>query len=168
MFNPDNKKSSIVSMLAESFVSYVEMRTLYSAMILEKMLISVPDAFPGETDDQYKRIKKTANLIMLLPEETASEILGEFRCFTSEDDTYLLDTFVFEIARTTEFDISVFMEALSEFAAFDSSEPFGGIDKARIITEGALGTQRTIDCINRLTDSLTATADEIDGDKDRH
>ncbi|MGL4368888.1 MAG: hypothetical protein ACRCUT_04345 [Spirochaetota bacterium] len=167
-----NQKAAFVHMLAESFAVYAEKYPYQCAMILEKMLFPESGDYPEEPDAVPERINKVVSLLLVLPEKTAGEILGEFRCMSNEEnenvDDSFLDQFIFEMARIEGFDPYLFSDALSEFAFMETAEPFGGIDRTRIIGEEAFGTKRMIDCINRLTDMLTASGSEPEEDAGTH
>jgi len=169
---PYNQKSALSQMLIDAFSSYAEKNTALTAMILEKMLFPESDD-AQETDDKESdgfsdRLKKVVHLIMVLPEKTASEIMGSFRCLSDEEDLDFFDMFIFEMARIDNFNPCLFSDALGGFSSLESAEPFGGIDRTRIIGENAFGTKRMIDCINRLTENLLASSEKPDDESGTH
>ena len=149
------QKSTFAHMQAATFSSFAAQYPQRTAMILEKML------FP-DTDDyesgrcELEVLRRVIHLVMVLPENPAAEVLSAFRCLSDESDHDFFDQFTFEMARIAEFDPFFFADALADFTIAEAAEPFFGIDRVKVIGEKAFGTQRMVDCINRLTDELEA------------
>ncbi|HEX3031769.1 MAG TPA: flagellar motor switch protein FliG [Bacillota bacterium] len=94
--------------------------------------------------------QKAAILMISLGPELASQIFKHFR----DDETEKIS---FEIANLRRVDGADKDEVLNEFHQLCVAKEFisqGGIDYAREVLERALGTQKAIDILNRLTSSL--------------
>ncbi|HRY54090.1 MAG TPA: flagellar motor switch protein FliG [Spirochaetia bacterium] len=93
---------------------------------------------------------KAAVFLVTLGSEISAEIFKHLR----EDE---IETLTFEIARLDSIEPDVKDQVLTEFQELMMAAEFitsGGIDYARELLEKALGSQRAIDIINRLTSSL--------------
>ncbi len=94
--------------------------------------------------------QKCAVFLITLGSEVASEIFKHLR----EEE---VETLIFEMARFDKVKPEEKEYVLSEFNDLMMAQGFitaGGIDYAREVLEQALGTQKAIDVINRLTSSL--------------
>jgi len=94
--------------------------------------------------------QKAAVFLVTLGSEISSEIFKHLR----EDE---IETLTFEIARIDKVDPGDKDKVLMEFQELMMAQEFisnGGIDYAREVLERALGTQKAIDIVNRLTSSL--------------
>ncbi|MEQ9363505.1 MAG: flagellar motor switch protein FliG, partial [Leptospirales bacterium] len=94
--------------------------------------------------------QKAAIFLITLGPEIASEIFKHLR----EDE---VETLTFEMARVDKITPEDKEQVLVEFNQLMMAQEFittGGIDYAREVLERALGTQKAIDIINRLTSSL--------------
>ncbi|HPA62706.1 MAG TPA: flagellar motor switch protein FliG [Spirochaetota bacterium] len=94
--------------------------------------------------------QKAAVFLVTLGSEISSEIFKHLR----EDE---IETLTFEIARIDKIDPADKDKVLMEFQELMMAQEFisnGGIDYAREVLERALGTQKAIDIVNRLTSSL--------------
>ncbi len=93
---------------------------------------------------------KAAIFIVTIGPEISSEI---FKYLKEEE----IEQLTFEIARLDKVDPSEKEKVLSEFQELMMAQEFisnGGIDYAREVLEKALGSQKAIDVINKLTSSL--------------
>jgi len=94
--------------------------------------------------------QKAAIFIVSLGQEVAAEVMKHLR----EDE---VEQLTFEIARMDKVTPDDKERVLEEFQELMMAQEFitsGGIDYAREILEKALGTQKAIDIVNRLTSSL--------------
>lgn len=94
--------------------------------------------------------QKAAIFLVSLGSDTSSEIFKHLR----EDE---IEQLTFEIARLDKIEPSDRDRVLQEFQEMMMAQEFitnGGIDYARDVLERALGTQKAIDIVNRLTSSL--------------
>ena len=94
--------------------------------------------------------QKAAIFLITLGPEVASEVFKHLR-----DDE--VETLTFEMARLDKVTPEDKEQVLIEFNELMMAQDFitsGGIDYAREVLERALGTQKAIDIINRLTSSL--------------
>jgi flagellar motor switch protein FliG len=94
--------------------------------------------------------QKAAVFLVSLGSETSSEIFKHLR----EDE---IEQLTFEIARLDRIEPEDRDKVLQEFQEMMMAQEFiqnGGIDYARDVLERALGTQKAIDIVNRLTSSL--------------
>ncbi len=94
--------------------------------------------------------QKAAILLISLGPDLASQVFKHFR----EEETEKIS---FEITNLRRVDNKTKDEVLSEFHQLCIAKEFisqGGIDYAREVLERALGTQKAIDILNRLTSSL--------------
>jgi flagellar motor switch protein FliG len=94
--------------------------------------------------------QKAAIFLVTLGSEISSEIFKHLR----EDE---IETLTFEIARIDKVDPADKDKVLMEFQELMMAQEFisnGGIEYAREVLERALGTQKAIDIVNRLTSSL--------------
>jgi len=94
--------------------------------------------------------QKAAVFLVTLGSEISSEIFKHLR----EDE---IETLTFEIARIDKVDPADKDKVLMEFQELMMAQEFisnGGIAYAREVLERALGTQKAIDIVNRLTSSL--------------
>ena len=99
---------------------------------------------------QYTGRQKAAVFLITLGSDVASEIFKRLR----EDE---VETLIFEMARIEKVTPEEKESILTEFNEMMMAQGFitaGGIDYAREVLEQALGTQKAIDVINRLTSSL--------------
>src|SRR5262245_45957411 len=94
--------------------------------------------------------QKASVFLVTLGPEVASDIFKHLR----EDE---IETLTFEMARLDKVSPEDKEHVLLEFNELMMAQSFittGGIDYAREVLERALGTQKAIDIINRLTSSL--------------
>ena len=94
--------------------------------------------------------QKAAIFLVSLGSEVSSEIFKHLR----EDE---IEQLTFEIARLDRIEPEDRDRVLQEFQEMMMAQEFiqnGGIDYARDVLERALGTQKAIDIVNRLTSSL--------------
>ncbi len=94
--------------------------------------------------------QKAAVFLVTLGSDVSSEVFKHLR----EDE---IETLTFEIARLDKVEPDDKDKVLQEFQEMMMAQEFitqGGIDYARDILERALGTQKAIDIVNRLTSSL--------------
>ncbi|MDX9957747.1 MAG: flagellar motor switch protein FliG, partial [Spirochaetia bacterium] len=94
--------------------------------------------------------QKAAIFLITLGSEISSEIFKHLR----EDE---IETLTFEIARMENVEAELKDSVLMEFQELMMASDFissGGIDYARELLEKAMGSQKAIDIINRLTSSL--------------
>src|SRR5512138_1359916 len=94
--------------------------------------------------------QKAAIFLVTLGSEISAEIFKHLR----EDE---IETLTFEIARIDSIEAAQKDAILMEFQELMMASDFistGGIDYARELLEKALGSQKAIDIINRLTSSL--------------
>ena len=94
--------------------------------------------------------QKAAVFLVTLGSELSAEVFKHLR----EDE---IEALTFEIARLETFDNEQKEEVLQEFQELMMAQDFintGGIDYARELLEKALGSQKAVDIINRLTTSL--------------
>ncbi|MBL8019238.1 MAG: flagellar motor switch protein FliG [Leptospirales bacterium] len=94
--------------------------------------------------------QKAAVFLITLGPEVASDIFKHLR----EDE---IETLTFEMARVNNVDPAEKEGVLVEFNELMMAQQFittGGIDYAREVLERAVGTQKSIDIINRLTSSI--------------
>ena len=94
--------------------------------------------------------QKAAIFLVTLGSEVSSEIFKHLR----EDE---IEQLTFEIARIDKVEPSEKDQVLMEFQELMMAQEFitnGGIEYAREVLERALGTQKSIDIVNRLTSSL--------------
>lgn len=94
--------------------------------------------------------RKAAIFLITVGPEVSAEILKHLK----EDE---VEELTFEIARTDKVEPEERDKVLAEFQELMMAQEFialGGVDYAREVLERALGTQRAIDIINRLTSSL--------------
>ncbi|MFN3603591.1 MAG: flagellar motor switch protein FliG [Leptonema sp. (in: bacteria)] len=99
---------------------------------------------------QYTGKQKAAIFLITLGPEVAAEIFKHLR----EDE---IETLTFEMAKFDKITPEDKEAVLLEFNELMMAQEFittGGIDYAREVLEKALGTQKAIDIINRLTSSL--------------
>ncbi|MFW6139438.1 MAG: flagellar motor switch protein FliG [Spirochaetota bacterium] len=108
----------------------------------------------GHTTQSSKKTlngrQKAAIFLVTLGSEVSAEIFKHLR----EDE---IEQLTFEIARQEAVDPSDRDKVLTEFQELMMAQDFissGGIDYARDLLERALGSQKAIDIINRLTSSL--------------
>ncbi len=94
--------------------------------------------------------QKAAIFLVTVGSEVSAEIFKHLR----EDE---IETLTFEIARLDNIDSEDRDKVLMEFQELMMAQDFittGGIDYARELLEKALGSQKAVDIINRLTSSL--------------
>ncbi|MCX7786253.1 MAG: flagellar motor switch protein FliG [Spirochaetes bacterium] len=94
--------------------------------------------------------QKAAIFLVTVGSEVSAEIFKHLR----EDE---IETLTFEIARLETIDAEDRDKVLAEFQELMMAQDFittGGIDYARELLEKALGSQKAVDIINRLTSSL--------------
>ena len=105
-------------------------------------------ATAGKTEFSGKQ--KSAIFLLTVGGEVAADIMKRL----SEAE---VDTITYEIARLDKIKPEDKERVLQEFQELMMAQEFisrGGIDQARSILEKALGTQKAIDIVNRLTSSL--------------
>ena len=94
--------------------------------------------------------EKAAVFLISIGSEVSSEVLKHLK----EDE---IEEISFELARANHITSDIRDEVLMEFQELMMAQDFimsGGVDYAREVLERALGTQRAVDIINRLTSSL--------------
>ena len=99
---------------------------------------------------EYSGKQKAAIFLLTVGPEVAADIMKRL----SEAE---VDTLTYEIARLDKIRPEDKEKVLQEFQELMMAQEFisrGGIDQARAILEKALGTQKAIDIVNRLTSSL--------------
>lgn len=99
---------------------------------------------------EYSGKQKAAIFLLTVGPDVASDIMKRL----SEAE---VDTLTYEIARLDKIRPEDKERVLQEFQELMMAQEFisrGGIDQARAILEKALGTQKAIDIVNRLTSSL--------------
>jgi flagellar motor switch protein FliG len=99
---------------------------------------------------QFTGRQKAAIFLVTIGSDVSSEIFKHLR----EDE---IEQLTFEIARLDRVDPDDKDKVLMEFQELMMAQEFisnGGIDYAREVLERALGTQKAIDIVNRLTSSL--------------
>lgn len=99
---------------------------------------------------EYSGKQKAAIFLLTVGPDVASDIMKRL----SEAE---VDTLTYEIARLDKIRPDDKEAVLQEFQELMMAQEFisrGGIDQARAILEKALGTQKAIDIVNRLTSSL--------------
>ncbi len=99
---------------------------------------------------EYSGKQKAAIFLLTVGAEVAADIMKRL----SEAE---VDTLTYEIARLDKIRPEDKEKVLQEFQELMMAQEFisrGGIDQARAILEKALGTQKAIDIVNRLTSSL--------------
>jgi flagellar motor switch protein FliG len=128
-------------------------------MTMPQTVASKGKTTPGTSGSSSKRTKtikelngrqKAAIFLITLGSEISSEIFRHLR----EDE---IETLTFEIARMENVEADIKDAVLMEFQELMMASEFistGGIDYARELLEKALGSQKAIDIINRLTSSL--------------
>jgi len=113
----------------------------------------IPEHAPSKKSRGVKELSgraKAAIFLVTLGSEISAEIFKHLR----EDE---IETLTFEIARLDTIESEQKDAVLTEFQELMMAAEFitsGGIDYARELLEKALGSQRAIDIINRLTSSL--------------
>ena len=98
--------------------------------------------------------QKAAIFLVTIGSEVSAEIFKHLR----EDE---IETLTFEIARLDTIDSQERDKVLMEFQELMMAQDFittGGIDYARELLEKALGSQKAVDIINRLTSSQIGRA----------
>lgn len=99
---------------------------------------------------EFSGKQKSAIFLLAVGPDVSSEIMKSL----SESE---VDTITYEIARLEKVTPDDKERVLQEFQELMMAQEFitrGGIDQARSILEKALGTQKAIDIVNRLTSSL--------------
>jgi flagellar motor switch protein FliG len=129
----DVKESDLVGLFSSAVKDHVE----NVAELIRVYLLS---------DDRLK----AAVFLTALGSELSIEIYKHLR----EDE---IETLTFDISRLELIDCKQKTAVLNEFYnlyAANQNASIGGIDYARVLLEGAVGTKKAIDIINRLTQSL--------------
>jgi flagellar motor switch protein FliG len=125
-------------------------------MAKDKIPAPAPAAQPGGGGKKSRNAKdltgrqKAAVFLVTIGSEISAEIFKHLR----EDE---IETLTFEIARLESIEPAQKDTILMEFQELMMASDFistGGIDYARELLEKALGSQKAIDIINRLTSSL--------------
>lgn len=104
----------------------------------------------AEKKAEFSGKQKAAIFLLAIGPEVASEVMKRL----SEAE---VDTLTYEIARLDKVTPEDKEKVLQEFQELMMAQEFitrGGIDQARAILEKALGTQKAVDILNRLTSSL--------------
>lgn len=104
----------------------------------------------AQKQQEFSGKQKAAIFLLAIGSEVASEVMKKL----SEAE---VDTLTYEIARLDKVTPEDKERVLQEFQELMMAQEFitrGGIDQARAILEKALGTQKAIDIVNRLTSSL--------------
>ncbi len=114
----------------------------------------MPDKAVAEKGGKKKRIltgkEKAAIFLITIGSEVSSEVLKHLK----EEE---IEEISFELARADNVTADVRDEVLIEFQELMMAQNYimsGGVDFAKDVLEKALGTQRAVDIINRLTASL--------------
>ncbi|MCS6985652.1 MAG: flagellar motor switch protein FliG [Leptospiraceae bacterium] len=104
----------------------------------------------AEKKTEFSGKQKAAIFLLAIGPDVASEVMKRL----SEAE---VDTLTYEIARLDKVTPEDKEKVLQEFQELMMAQEFitrGGIDQARAILEKALGTQKAVDILNRLTSSL--------------
>ena len=108
---------------------------------------------PGGKRDKKKVLtgrEKAAVFLVSIGPEVSADIFKHLK----EDE---VEELTFELARVDKIDSELRDQVLMEFQELMMAQDFivnGGVDYARDVLERALGTQKAVDIINRLTSSL--------------
>jgi hypothetical protein len=122
------------------------------------LLLPDNENFAADEEEYTERLRWAVSLLLLLPEAVASEVMTDIRCLDNEESNHeFIKQFIFEIAISESFSPSTVLDALYEFARLELSNPFGGIDRARIIGEAVYGTEHMIKVVNELTEMIDDT-----------
>jgi flagellar motor switch protein FliG len=116
------------------------------------MAQSIETATPRKPGAKRQLTGKTKSAVFIVT--VGPEVSSEIFKYLKEDE---IEQLTFEIARLDKIDPSEKEKVLSEFQELMMAQEFissGGIDYARDVLEKALGTQKAIDVINKLTSSL--------------
>ncbi|RME91292.1 MAG: flagellar motor switch protein FliG [Candidatus Hydrogenedentota bacterium] len=103
-----------------------------------------------QKQQEFSGKQKAAIFLLTVGPEVAAEVMKKL----NESE---VDTLTYEIARLDKITPEDKERVLQEFQELMMAQEFitrGGIDQARAILEKALGTQKAIDIVNRLTSSL--------------
>ena len=104
----------------------------------------------AKTSQDFSGKQKAAIFLLAVGAEVAADVMKRLQ----EAE---VDTLTYEIARLDKITPEDKEKVLQEFQELMMAQEFitkGGIDQARSILERALGTQKAIDIVNRLTSSL--------------
>jgi flagellar motor switch protein FliG len=104
----------------------------------------------AKTSNEFSGKQKAAIFLLAVGAEVAADVMKRLQ----EAE---VDTLTYEIARLDKITPDDKEKVLQEFQELMMAQEFitkGGIDQARSILERALGTQKAIDIVNRLTSSL--------------
>lgn len=104
----------------------------------------------GQKSSEFSGKQKAAIFLLAIGNEVGAEVMKKL----SESE---VDTLTYEIARLDKVTPEDKELVLQEFQELMMAQEFitkGGIDSARSMLERALGTQKAIDIVNRLTSSL--------------
>jgi len=104
----------------------------------------------AKTSQEFSGKQKAAIFLLAVGAEVAADVMKRLQ----EAE---VDTLTYEIARLDKITPEDKEKVLQEFQELMMAQEFitkGGIDQARSILERALGTQKAIDIVNRLTSSL--------------
>ena len=150
-----NNHSVFVRMLSNSFSEYAEKYPIQTAYFINSLLLPDDENFAVEEDEYMERLRWAVSLLLLLPESVAAAVMSDIRCLSNnEDNQQFIKQFIYEMAISESFSPSTVLDALYEFARLDSSKPFGGIDRARIIGEAVYGSETMVRVVNELTAML--------------
>jgi hypothetical protein len=153
---PTNKHGVFIQMLSNSFSEYAEKYPVQTAYFINLLLLPNDGNLAAEEEEYMERLKWAVSLVLLLPESVASEVMSDIRCLSNdEENKEFIKQFIYEMALSESFSPSTVLDALYQFARLDSSKPFGGIDRARIIGEAVYGAKYMVRVVNELTDMLT-------------
>jgi hypothetical protein len=152
---PMNSHSVFVQMLSNSFSQYAEKYPIRTAYFINSLLLSDNGNFAAEDEEYMERLRWAVSLVLLLPESVASAVMSDIRCLSNDSENQeFIKQFIYEIALSESFSPSRVLDALNEFARLELSNPYGGIDRARIIGEAVYGTNDMVKIVNELTDML--------------
>lgn len=155
---PMNNSSVFAQMLSNSFYEYAAKHPAQTGYIINSLLLPDNENFAADEEEYTERLRWAVSLLLLLPEAVASEVMTDIRCLDNEESNHeFIKQFIFEIAISESFSPSTVLDALYEFARLELSNPFGGIDRARIIGEAVYGTEHMIKIVNELTEMIDDT-----------
>lgn len=147
--------SPFVQMLSNSFCEYAAEYPIQTGYIINSLLLPDNENFAADEDEYTERLRWAVSLLLLLPESVASAVMSDIRCLSNtESNQEFIKQFIFEIAISESFSPSTVLDALHEFARLELSNPYGGIDRARIIGEAVYGTKDMVKIVNELTEMI--------------
>ncbi|HNX59727.1 MAG TPA: hypothetical protein PKK43_11560 [Spirochaetota bacterium] len=156
--SPMNNHSVFVQMLSNSFSEYASKYPVQTGYFINSLLLPDNENFAADGEEYTERLKWAVSLLLLLPESVASKVMSDIRCLSNDESNQdFIKQFIFEMAVSESFSPSTVLDALHEFARLELSNPFGGIDRARIIGEAVYGTKDMVKIVNELTEMLYDT-----------